>query len=453
MCKAFTVCVVGLLLTAGMAAGESFSLIVEQAPPAPSAPPSFSLVVEQPPPVASTPPLSLPVHLPPAPIPVDPGELSPPAEAGASAPGLFTADMDYVLWAFPFRKGNRGRTAEISIPGGAITARTAASFREDKLNRYVSGARLGLGYWHVEPNAWVGGGIRTFGVEATAFVAGNQSADFLDASSPTILRPFSDLNNARPSALVVALPGVASGSFDVTAARKDLYGAEINLLKNIDYNYPGTYCSLDLLGGFRFLSLSQSLQLHRISIFNNNPVDPSFQFLAGNTLEDTDTFRTHNRFYGGQVGLSAKFHTENFTLDGTVKLALGGTDQRYLVQGQQVRILPDGTTLYFPAGLFAVPSNSGRFTRVRFSEVPEFSVQGSWIITDCLTFRLGGSALWWNRVAFPGEQVPLGVDISQVPSYPGSATAPRVNPNQVDIPMKSSSFWLVGINLGVEVAW
>jgi hypothetical protein len=427
MMKALPLCVVGLLITAGLAAaGQPYSLVLEET--------------------------ALPAVQPP--VTVDGACPLPPPGPPAGAPAVLTADLDYVLWFFPFRHNDKERTAVVSGPPTASSTGVLSTFREEGLYRFVSGGRLSLGYWFVEPNPWVYGGIRTCGVEGNVFVVGGQAADFRDAGSATILRPFGDANNGRSNNVVVAFPGLATGSFDVTARRSDFWGAEVNFVKNVDYDYPGTNCSFDVLAGTRFLSMSQGVEFHRKTIFLDDLSRfPEYRAFAGNTLEDSDLFQVHNRFYGGQVGVVGRFHCGGFTLEGIAKLALGATNQRYLIQGQQVRTLADGTTISSQGGLYALPSNSGRFTKTRFAEVPELTLNASWKLLDCLGVHVGFSTLRWNQVAYPGDQVTLARDISEIPGFPGGDTAARVSRDQLRAPLRSSSLWLSGINIGAEVAW
>jgi hypothetical protein len=223
---------------------------------------------------------------------------------------------------------------------------------------------------------------------------------------------------------------------------------------NLDHNYPGTVYSLDLLAGFRTLSLDQGLDFRRISVFGADlRAFPTFQSLASNALVDEDFFGVRNRFYGGQIGAAVKMHIDTFTLTATFKCALGGTQERFDIHGQQGRSRPDGTLTTSPGGLFALPSNSGRFSRVEFSEVPEATVMGTWRVFDHLALRLGFSALYWHGLAFPGDQVDQGVNIAQIPSFPGAATAPAADPRRPQRTFAQSDLWLLGGQCGVEVVW
>ena len=105
--------------------------------------------------------------------------------------------------------------------------------------RTASGGQFAIGYWLTEPNPWLAGeGIRTCGVELRSFVVSRPSTDFRNDTSASISRSFFDLNTGRGSAVVVAEPGLATGTLGVSAARKDLWGAEANVWKNVTQAAP-----------------------------------------------------------------------------------------------------------------------------------------------------------------------------------------------------------------------
>lgn len=428
MSKGIPLGVVSLLLAVGVTAGQSLPL---------------------------TPPLAphqqMDLHA----DPIAVGELSPfVGEAGASS-HILTVDMDLALWTVRSRR-NEDRAAATAGTGGNPSAGTLYTIREGDLNKHgATGARLSVGYWLTEPSPWIAAeGVRTWGAEAAFFVVGQRSADVRDSTTPTILRPFFDVNTGRGTAFIVALPGLVSGTFEVAATRKEFWGAELNGWRNVTVDSPGTVCSADVLGGVRYLSLNQDLVFRTASLYDTDLRSfPQFQFLAGNRVSVTDFFAVRNRFYGMQGGVAGRLHFVTVTIEADLKLALGATEQQYTVGGQQTRTAPNGTVTTTNGGLLAQPSNSGRFTKVRFSEVPEVNVTVGWRVLDCLTVKLGASALYWNRVAFPGDQLDRAVDVTQLANFPGTANAPPAVQIAPTLPMRDSYLWLVGINTGVELVW
>src|SRR5207253_1127130 len=142
-----------------------------------------------------------------------------------------------------------------------------------------------------------------------------------------------------------------------------MWGAEANVWKNLFYNYPGTDIIVDLMAGFRFLSLDNELEIGSISVFNPTIAATSpFASFAGNRLAVLDSFRTHNRYYGGQIGIDAKYWPmDRLCAELTFKLALGDTSQDLTIAGNQLRTFADGTSTVSNGGLLALPSNIGHF--------------------------------------------------------------------------------------------
>src|SRR5262249_36872250 len=156
-----------------------------------------------------------------------------------------------------------------------------------------------------------------------------------------------------------------------------------------------------MLGGFRYLSLDSQLGIDQISVFGQNLANfPVFQGFAGNTLRASDTFAVHNRFYGGQVGGFGQVWPGGFgrVIGVGVKLALGATVEELDISGSQLRTLANGTQVFSPAGVLALPSNIGNHRQSRFSQVPEFDLKVSVPLGCHLTLSTGFSMLYWSRL-------------------------------------------------------
>jgi hypothetical protein len=368
---------------------------------------------------------------------------------------LFTVDPQYVLWV-------RGNTQDslpvannsvlVGAQGTTIVGQVADTVQEER--QPASGGRLALGYWHTQKNDWVPGGIRDLGAEAIFFVVGERSARFVDDSSPHIIRPFFDVNNRQASAFVVASPGLATGAVDARA-EASIWGAEANVWKNIYYDCPGTTCSLNVMAGLRFLSLHQRLNIDTISVFNQNlAAFPTFLPFAGNTLQVSDSFATQNHFYGGQIGIGAKWWLwENACLDLGFKLALGATSEDLVIAGSQVRTLANSTKISSPAGVLALPSNIGNHHVNKFSQVPEADVKLSIPLLNCLTLSTGVSVLYWNRILRPALEIDRSLDISQIPNFPAGTAAAPTGLNQPNVPLRQSELLLFGLSVGLEFNW
>src|SRR5262249_6584952 len=164
-------------------------------------------------------------------------------------------------------------------------------------------------------------------------------------------------NDRVESGFIVAAPGLATGGL-VARAQAEIWGAELNVWKNAFYNHPGTIFSVNMMAGFRYLDLDARLGIGTVSVYNQNlPATSVFAPFAGNTLQVSDSFAARNRFYGGQVGIAGKFWPiDGLTLDIGLKLALGATSEDLHIEGAQLRTLTNGTQIFSPAGLLALPS-------------------------------------------------------------------------------------------------
>jgi hypothetical protein len=371
---------------------------------------------------------------------------------GPSRAGVFTADLEYVLWflrssvvSTPLATTNVLGSPDDRILGGMVDSEHKGGL--------TSGGRLTLGYWVMQDNPFVPGGVRDLGVETAFLFMGQRSVRFTDDATPNILRPFFDLNNRQESVFVVAAPGLATGG--ITArAQADIWGAEANLWKNVYYNYPGTTCCVNVLAGFRYLNLNERLDIGSTSVFNQNlAAFPAFLPFAGNTLQVADSFATHSRFYGGQIGIAAKGISPEPCLffEGGVKLGIGATSEDLDITGGQVRTLANSTKVSSPGGLLALPSNIGHFHTVKFSQVPELYFKISAPLTPHLTFCTGFSALYWSKILRPGLQVDRALDITQIPNFPPATSASPIGLNQPGVPFNQSDLWVLGINIGLEV--
>jgi hypothetical protein len=277
------------------------------------------------------------------------------------------------------------------------------------------------------------------GLEAGYFFLTARSVGIGLASpgSPILAQPFYNVaTNANDSSLAT-YPGLAQGSISVRST-SFLQGAEANVTRAV---WQCEQNRLSLIAGFRYLNLHEDLQ-----VGSNSVGDPGSTF-AGASFEINDRFATWNDFYGAQVGLSTEWHYRRlqFTLLG--KVALGDTVQTSQVTGRTVTNFP--TSLNAPAGLLALSSNSGTFTRNAFAVVPEVGATLGFRITDHLLVFAGYTFLYWNDVARPGNQVDLALNPNLIPTsttfgVPGGAARPAPG-------VHGTEFWAQGVNIGLTL--
>src|SRR5262249_4007501 len=96
------------------------------------------------------------------------------------------------------------------------------------------------------------------GIEASVVYLPNNSTAYRTNTSltPVIARPFLDAATGAQSALAVGVPGIAPGGISIDAKRDDFYSGDVNGRCNLCCS---CICRLDLLTGFRYMHLSESL--------------------------------------------------------------------------------------------------------------------------------------------------------------------------------------------------
>jgi hypothetical protein len=152
-----------------------------------------------------------------------------------------------------------------------------------------------------------------------------------------------------------------------------------------------------------------------------------------------DRFATQNEFHGGQIGLRGQMMRGCWSLDALGKLAMGATNQRVSISGR-TQITP-GADL--PGGLLAQPTNIGEYSRDRFAFIPELTLNLRYHATPNCSFHVGYSIIWWSDVVTSGQQIDTGVNPTQL-------VGPVIGQPRPEFEFRDSSYWLQGINFGMN---
>jgi hypothetical protein len=304
-----------------------------------------------------------------------------------------------------------------NFPGALQQPGTSILFGDGNYNfRTFSGMQASVGvnlndHWYLELDGFV---LPTQSIGATYGSDGN--------GNPLIARPV--VANGQNLVYFSSFPGVISGSTAI-AADTQLWGIEAVAR----YKFEITpYLTGDFLLGFRQMQLQESLQINDTL----TPIVPSVNFLGnqiapgqGTFFTDFDRFSTVNTFYGVDFGGRLRWQSgyDWFGLTGYWKEALGTTYQNVNISGATSLVTPAGTTTV-PGGILAQQSNIGSYNRTTFGSITEGGV--GFIFTPCkyVRFELGYSAMYWNSVARPGNQINANVTPTQVPTnnvYTGPA--------------------------------
>jgi hypothetical protein len=302
-----------------------------------------------------------------------------------------------------------------------------------------SGFRITAGWWLDET-------CRDDAIEARGFYLASRSTNFNANSSefPVVARPFFNINMNQEFAQLTAFPGVATGNLDINE-ESHLWGAEINSRCRI---CSGCNYRLDLFAGFRYLELEEWLAIaeNGLNAANAPPPFPGDRFLV------QDFFLTRNQFYGGQLGVIGEYDRGPFSIEARGQVALGDTHQSILIDGDQVFTDPNGTQHFFRGGLLALSSNIGRYTRDRFSVVPELNLNVGYQVTDHIRAFVGYDFMYWNNVVRPGGQIDRNIDITLIPNFPVPGAVPA-GQNRPSAPQSGSDFWAQGVTVGLEIRY
>jgi Putative beta barrel porin-7 (BBP7) len=309
-----------------------------------------------------------------------------------------------------------------------------------------SGARftLGFGVGQSCDDIWGLEGSGFFTERRTSRLVANSSA----TGAPVLARPIVDALTNTETVAIVSEPGLTSGIVDV-ASNSAIYGWDVNVIRSA---YRGGPLHIDLLGGFRYLNLSEDLAIGQSS----TPVGGTIIGLGGNVLLPPansvvvfDNFATRNEFYSGQLGARVEYAGERFVLSGLVKVALGDSHEVVGLGGFTSRSGTGTVPGVTPGGLLVVSSNSGQHSHDAFAVVPEVGLNVGYQVNKVFRVFMGYTFLYWSDVVRPGDQINRTVNPNLVPISPTFRTT-TVGPAQPSFSFQRTDFWAQGLNLGME---
>lgn len=334
--------------------------------------------------------------------------------SGAKVPSLLTTSPT----GTPIADAGILPDAEVLFPDGRLQGEGRPG------GRFTVGRWFNDGEWAVEGNYFF------LDKASTPFRASSN-----DTGSPIIARPFVDADTGLNDAFIVAYPNVWAGTATIANA-SDLLGAEANIRKAVLGNHS---CRVDLLAGYRFLRLRESL-----SVFENQlAIDPGGVIPLGTQLSIQDDFATNNAFHGGQVGLILEKQFRRWSIDGIGKVAFGAWDQQIRVGGITTISVPNVPPVVEQGGILALPSNMGTYRRDRFAVIPEVALNVRYQLTRSWRVNVGYTFMYLQRIVRPGNNVDLQIDTDQIPPPISTGAYPQMKFNESDA-------WLQGVNVGLE---
>jgi hypothetical protein len=366
---------------------------------------------------------------------------------GGNGPSVGWFSAEYIYWWLKRQNLPPLVTTSPDISQGILgQPGTQVLFGGDNTpdNRGHSGVRVYGGIWLDCEQCW--------NLDFSAFLLprfSNTTTIGSQFSNMLLARPFFSLNTMTPTSELDSEMGLSKGTKTISLPQR-FWGAEVDLSHKL---CCGCCYRADLLAGFRFLELDESVEIGEFIKVANPITNPNFQnFMqfAGDTIQVSDRFSTRNQFYGGKVGIDAAFAHGPWQLELRGLVALGDTHEIIDISGSQSVTTPAGMTTNFTGGLLALPSNIGHFTHNEFAVVPEATVNVGYRFTHCCLVYVGYNFLYWSRVVRPGDQIDTVVDTSQIPNF---GTGTSVGIARPAVPFKQSDFWAQGFDVGIELSW
>lgn len=347
-------------------------------------------------------------------------------------------DMTLLLWwpkAAPLPPLiSASRTGERPVLGAPNTIVLVGGQALD--NQDIAGGRFVLGRSIND--------VQTLGLEAVYFFLGTRTdTQILSAGSlprvGVLGLPYVDALTGAESVFPLVQPGVATGSVFVSSTTR-AQGVEANFLANL---YDGKHLRLNGVLGYRYLQVNEGLTIEQLRG-------------AGATFGPIyDQFDGHNRFHGGQLGLTADFTRGVVFCELTGKVALGRTDEVVKIDGATnlYHFLPGGvlSRAAYPGGLYALPSNMGRFTDSAFGVVPEGIVKLGLKLGETGRLYVGYNFLYLSGAVRPGDQIDRTLNPTQVPAL--NSTGVAVGLDRPRVPFVRSEWWAQGLIIGLETRY
>ena len=166
-----------------------------------------------------------------------------------------------------------------------------------------------------------------------------------------------------------------------------------------------------------------------------------------------DQFDASNRFHGGQLGLHADVSGKWLFCELTGKVALGQTFEVVKIDGAtaiHTPVLGGIAVERFPGGLYALPTNIGRYTQGVFAVVPEGTFKIGLKLGESGRFFVGYNFLYLSDAVRAGDQLDRTITPTQIPVLNGNSGLSADRPRPI---FNRSDFWAQGLMLGLETRY
>ena len=342
---------------------------------------------------------------------------SPSYSSDPGAKQRFWIQGEYLHW---WMKGNQLPPLVTSSPPGTngTLPGSAVLFGGQSVDSQGrNGGRVSGGYWLDGKHRW--------GLDAGLILIGFNGGTHFSAASngtPLLARPFNNVLAAANDALLVAAPGIATGTVSASSGN-NLQSVSLALRRNLQRK-QGHH--VDVVLGYRYFHFTDTLTIGQSSL------------AMGTTIAGMDRFAANNSFHGGEVGLEGGIGRGHWSADLAGRVALGAQN----ITGNISGTTSVGSTT-FVGNLLALSSNIGSQSKTSFAVLPQMNVTGRYSFSK-FSLSAGYTFLYLNSVLRTGGQIDENVNPSLLPPpVTGGPASPQAKMNR-------STFWAQGISAGLQ---
>jgi len=302
---------------------------------------------------------------------------------------------------------------------------------------WSSGARVGIGCWFDDSQCY-GTELNYFCLPSESKQCSVHSNGSGSTSSSFLAIPYFNVVTSAEDSIAIASPVLSISGTAVLKVTNKMQGFEWNALTTI--SCP-TFIAL---AGFRYWNFREYL-----TFATNSPFNPPH---VADIYTTRDTFNTKNNFYGVQLGLAWKsdFNCLSITVKG--KIAIGAMCERLIINGYLLTNDYNnfGTPVEYSGGYFALPTNSGKHKKTKFSVIPEFNFYAGYQPFDWMHINLGYTFMYASNVLRAGKQIDHAINPTQAVSYTGAVPPLLLGYPSPQACLKTNGLWVQGLDVGVE---
>jgi hypothetical protein len=290
--------------------------------------------------------------------------------------------------------------------------------------------KLTIGGWLYDD--FLGGELSMFG---TVLRATHASTSSNATSGPLLAIPFADvtLGTAQQSSLVVAQPGVSSGRAWIDDA-VEFSGFDAAALVSLNEHILNPNASLTLLGGIKALSFRERFKF-----------SSGTDFLSGQSQSHNDIFLANDSFAGVDLGVRGGFRVRRLTIEATGRTAIGASMTTLYIGAQDSMTMAYSRIQTVPGeGLFAQPTNVGRWYRQTFSVVPSAQLRVGYDLTSHLRLTIGYEAFFWTHMLRAPNQLDPSINLDRAVGLMAGPPRPAPLSNY-------TNFWAQGFTAGAQL--